>query len=116
MEKIADLPWLMKWQAPLSNISTLMQEREKKMVLFTTSRYYDPENQFFHFTKTCEVLKGVFEALVITKASGEERISWPHQDVHFSLKDGEKTIQSQGNHDVIQKILSSIYNGSMKPE
>ena len=47
--------------------------------------------------ETCEIVKGIFEAVVTASLPGEERIFWPYKDVQFYIIIGKQKIHSTSN-------------------
>jgi len=98
--------WIIKWKFLIDKISHLIERDGKKMVIFNVEAQIDSKRQFEQYRKTCESVKDRFEAVVSTSLPREERIFWPNQDVQFYIKEGAEKIQSTGNLEVIQEILS----------
>jgi len=97
---------IIKWKFLIDKISHLIEREGKKMVILNVEAQIDSKRQFEQYKKTCESVKDRFEAVVSTSLPGEERIFWPYQDVQFYIKEGAEKIQSTGNLEVIQEILS----------
>jgi len=97
---------IIKWKFLIDKISHLIEREGKKMVILNVEAQIDSKRQFEQYRKTCESVKDRFEAVVSTSLPGEERIFWPYQDVQFYIKEGAEKIQSTGNLEVIQEILS----------
>jgi len=98
--------WIVRWKFIIDKISHLIKRDGRKMVILNVEAQIDSKRQFEQYQKTCESVKDRFEAVVTTSLPGEERIFWPNQDVQFYIKEGVEKIQSTGNLEAIQEILS----------
>ncbi len=100
-------PWEIKWQFIINQISRLIEDKGKKIIVLNVKAQRDPNKQFKKYQEVCEISKDKFEVVVTTSLPGEERIFWPNQDVQFYIKEGSDKINSTGNYDVIQKIINT---------
>ena len=96
---------MVKWQFIIDRISQLISAEGKEIVVFNVEAERDAKAQFEKYQETCEIVKGIFEAVVTANFPGEERIFWPYKDAQFYIREGEEKVQSTGDFDNIKQII-----------
>jgi len=89
----------------INKISKLISVEGKEIIVFNVEAERDAKTQFEKYQETCEIVKNVFEAVVTTSLSGEERIFWPNKDVQFYIRDGEENLKSTGDFNTIRQFV-----------
>lgn len=93
-----DNSWQAKWTFIIDRIKDIVSRKGKKMYIINVEADINPKRQFENYQKTCESVKHIYEAVVTTGLSDEERIFWPSQDVQFYIRERVEKVHSTANY------------------